>query len=323
MAELRHNSTLYVLVGPSGSGKSAFAQYFTNSYKVGIIHWISSDNIRKELYGDESVQKDHAKVFDIMFKNTVACLKMGESVVYDATNLSSKRRRHLVKQVRAAVNFHVRIKALIFNVPFEELLRNDRLRDRTVGEAVIRKQIAQFQVPCYEEGFDEIDLALDPVIDPNDFMESRCHIRHDNPHHKLDIFEHMRAVGDAALGDNRFGSLTALEAAYLHDIGKAYTKTWKNAHGEPSEVAHYYGHQNWGAYISLVLGLWSIKSDLGVDKTSNKSYVDALLERAFYIQYHMEPFFRQGEAWDKFAATITDEHAKYIQLIHELDMQNA
>ena len=31
----------------------------------------------------------------------------------------------------------------------------------------------------------------------------------------------------------------------------------------------------------------------------------------------------QGEAWDKFAATITDEHAKYIQLIHELDMQNA
>ena len=222
--------------------------------------------------------------------------------------------------MRATVNFHVHVKAIIFNLPFEELVLNDTQRDRTVGEAVICKQIAQFQVPCYEEGFDEIKLAWDPIIDPNDFMESRCHIRHDNPHHKLDVFEHMHAVGNAAFNDDRFGSI---EAAYLHDIGKAYTKTWRNAHGEPSDVAHYYGHQNWGAYISLNLDLWITEWGLGGTIMNDKEYDDALLERAFYIQYHMEPFFRQGEAWDKFAATITDEHAKYIKLIHELDMQNA
>ena len=322
MEELKSNPILYVLVGPSGSGKSTFAREYVR-YHHGVINWVSSDNIRKELYGDESIQKDHAKVFDLMFKRTVECLKKNESVIYDATNLSSKRRRHLIRQVRAAVNFHIRVKAMVFNVPFEELIRNDMLRNRTVGEGVIRKQIAQFQVPCYEEGFDEIELAWDPVIDPNDFMESRCYIRHDNPHHSLDVFEHMRAVGDAAFNDDRFTSITAIEAAYLHDIGKAYTKTWKNARGEPSDVAHYYGHQNWGAYISLNLDLWITEWGLGETIMSDKEYDDALLERAFYIQYHMEPFFRQGEAWDKFAATITDEHAKYIKLIHELDMQNA
>lgn len=322
MEELKSNPVLYVLVGPSGSGKSTFAREYVR-YHRGAINWVSSDNIRKELYGDESIQKDHTKVFDLMFKRTVECLKRGESVIYDATNLSSKRRRHLIKQVRAAVNFHIRIKAMVFNVPFEELIRNDTLRNRTVGEVVIRKQIAQFQVPCYEEGFDEIELAWDPVIGPNDFMEGKCYIRHDNPHHTLDVFEHMRAVGDAAFNDDRFISINAIEAAYLHDIGKAYTKTWRNAHGEPSDVAHYYGHQNWGAYISLNLDLWITEWGLGGTVMSDKEYNNALLERAFYIQYHMEPFFRQGEAWDKFASTITDEHAKYIQLIHELDMQNA
>ena len=322
MEELKSNPILYVLVGPSGSGKSTFAREYVR-YHHGVINWISSDNIRKELYGDESIQKDHAKVFDLMFKRTVECLKKNESVIYDATNLSSKRRRNLIRQVRAAVNFHIRVKAMVFNVPFEELIRNDALRNRTVGEVVIRKQIAQFQVPCYEEGFDEIELAWDPVIDPNDFMESRCYIRHDNPHHSLDVFEHMRAVGDAAFNDDRFISITAIEAAYLHDIGKAYTKTWRSARGEPSDIAHYYGHQNWGAYISLNLDLWITEWGLGGTIMSDKEYDDALLERAFYIQYHMEPFFRQDEAWDKFAATITDEHAKYIKLIHELDMQNA
>ena len=322
MEELKNKPILYILVGPSGSGKSTFAREYVR-YHHGVINWVSSDNIRKELYGDESIQKDHAKVFDLMFKRTVECLKKNESVIYDATNLSSKRRRHLILQVRAAVNFHIRVKAIVFNVPFEELIRNDALRNRTVGEVVIRKQIAQFQVPCYEEGFDEIKLAWDPIIDPNDFMESRCYIRHDNPHHSLDVFEHMRAVGDAAFNDDRFISITAIEAAYLHDIGKTYTKTWRNAHGEPSDVAHYYGHQNWGAYISLNLDLWITEWGLGGTIMNDKEYDDALLERAFYIQYHMEPFFRQGEAWDKFAVTITDEHAKYIKLIHELDMQNA
>lgn len=322
MEELKNNPVLYVLVGPSASGKSTFARKFMCHYS-GIINWISSDNIRKELYGDESVQKDHTKVFNLMFKRTIECLRRSESVIYDATNLSSKRRRHLIRQVRAYVNFHTHIKAIVFNISFEELIRNDVLRNRTVGEGVIRKQIAQFQVPCYEEGFDEIELAWGPFEDPYDFTDGACRIRHDNPHHALDVFEHMRAVGDAAFNDDRFTSITAIEAAYLHDIGKAYTKTWRNAHGEPSDVAHYYGHQNWGAYISLTLGLWVTEWGLGRTVMSDKEYDDALLERAFYIQYHMEPFFRQGEAWNKFAATITDEHAKYIQLIHELDMQNA
>lgn len=39
-----------MMIGPAASGKSTIANNFSNKYKV-----ISSDRLRKELYGDESI----------------------------------------------------------------------------------------------------------------------------------------------------------------------------------------------------------------------------------------------------------------------------
>lgn len=310
MEELKSNPILYVLVGPSGSGKSTFAREYVR-YHHGVINWVSSDNIRKELYGDESIQKDHAKVFDLMFKRTVECLKKNESVIYDATNLSSKRRRHLIRQVRAKVE--CKIYCELFVLPIEKLVENDANRERSVGVDVIRRQIGQFQVPSMDEGWDYIFWKTGVLLDPVDFLCNKMDITHDNSHHQFDVKEHCVRVGEII---EALGNPVLAEAAFLHDCGKPFTKTFTNARGEVTEEAHYYGHQNWGAYYSLMMRELNPKSFLEVDWKK-------ILERAFYIQYHMEPFFRQGESWDKFVTMVGEERAKNILLLHEADMQNA
>ena len=36
-----------------------------------------------------------------------------------------------------------------------------------------------------------------------------------------------------------------------HDTGKLYTKEFRNYRGEPTETAHFYGHENYSAYLYL------------------------------------------------------------------------
>ena len=74
------------MVGLPYSGKS----YFVNKYKAENDEYISSDDIRKELYGDESDQTNPNKVFEIMYKRTCKALSENKSVWYDATNLNTE-----------------------------------------------------------------------------------------------------------------------------------------------------------------------------------------------------------------------------------------
>ena len=67
----------------------------------------------------------------------------------------------------------------------------------------------------------------------------------------------------------------------LHDIGKLYTKEFRNYKGEPTEVAHYYGHENLGAYLYLTMEL------CGRCRTE-KEIKEALYEAAL-INCHMRP----------------------------------
>lgn len=85
-----------LVMGLSGSGKS----YWTNNVAEGegmVI--LSSDALRKEFYGDERIQDNPAFIFEQMRIRTLQALKEGKNVVYDATNLSSKRRKALLKQL--------------------------------------------------------------------------------------------------------------------------------------------------------------------------------------------------------------------------------
>ena len=75
---------LFFLVGISGSGKSTIAQEYAEKFNAEVF---SSDKIRFELYGDESIQDNPQKVFQILHKRIKTALKQGKNAIYDATNL--------------------------------------------------------------------------------------------------------------------------------------------------------------------------------------------------------------------------------------------
>ena len=69
-----------MLIGLPGSGKSTWAEkYITENANTVLI---SSDNIRKELFGDENSQEDNNRVFYEMEVRTLNHLNNGVNVIY-------------------------------------------------------------------------------------------------------------------------------------------------------------------------------------------------------------------------------------------------
>lgn len=137
-------STLYTLVGLPGSGKSTFAQ----AHKDCVV--ISSDEVREELYGDASIQRDPRKVFAVVNHRVAQALAQGHDVIYDATSLTSRLRRGITK------TFDARHVAVFVNTDVNTCIQRDKQRARTVGEDVIRGMAMRLSPPSREEGFDEI-----------------------------------------------------------------------------------------------------------------------------------------------------------------------
>ena len=158
------------------------SNYIKQNYNT--IH-LSSDSIRKELYGDESTKGDPAEVFSLMQKRAVEELNNGYDVIYDATNITRKDRASII----SICPKFAKIEAHIIWAPIEVCIERDSARDRTVGKEVIDRMLKRFQAPYYDEGIDEI------IIDRtyyNDNYPTKCFetikVSHDNPHHTLSIY---------------------------------------------------------------------------------------------------------------------------------------
>ena len=146
-----------MLVGISGSGKTTFAKRVQDENPGDRYVVLSSDDIREELYGDASVQKDHAKVFEIMMQRTLEHLEKGNSVIYDATNLYRENRMNVVKKIRNVVDCEMI--CVYCPVLVSESIRRQDLRDRKVPDEVIRRQHKSIQPISYEEGWNKICTA--------------------------------------------------------------------------------------------------------------------------------------------------------------------
>ena len=233
----------FMLVGISGSGKSTFAEK--------IKHWgelekedveiFSSDEIRKELYGDASIQKDHEKVFRILHKRVKEALSQGKTAVYDACNLSAKRRKAFLQEIQ---KYKTSKSCIVIASDYDSCVENQKKRDRKVPVEVIKKQIKSFEFPDWKlEGWDFV-YYISPFhnFSLEEELEKLRGISHDNPHHSLTIGEHMLLAEKLAKEDG--APKVVVSACRYHDIGKGFCKEFKNYKGEPSEIAHYYGHQN-------------------------------------------------------------------------------
>ena len=308
-----------LLVGIPGSGKSYYAQEYLKAHPNSV--WLSSDAIREELLDDANDQQNPRAVFDEMFRRTITSLNNGKNVVYDATNLVAKTRRALVARIREAVKEDFSSCCHIISCTIEECKMRNANRDRVVPEEVIDRMVRQFQIPWYNEGWDQIVLVKSGsrfLI--NKEQEILSGIPHDNPHHSANLGEHcalaaakMERILDKQDFPRDKHRAILLEAALRHDIGKRATKVFHNAKGERTNVAHYYEHNNVGAY------LW-----LSSDQQFNWSFQE-FLYIGLLIQWHMQPYFLAGGSYESLLSWcrrkgFNNEVAKDLWFIHEADL---
>lgn len=267
---------LMMLVGVPASGKSTLAQTLVEENDAVIV---SSDGIRGELYGNEAVQKDPAKVFRIVEERVVCHLNNGVSVVMDATNINAKRRRAFLNAVKLRVRADYVKECHVVMCDPAVAIERDLTRDRTVGKDVILRMIKGFQPPMLCEGWDDIKLYWSSDRCRLDrFIEMSLSFDQKNPHHTLTLGEHMiSAVNALEEPSHQLETATA-----YHDIGKLFCQTF-----DEDGIAHYYDHDSIGSYVYLC-------SEYAYRTNRVLGGVYAC-EIAALIAWHMLPYFCKGE----------------------------
>ena len=290
---------LTMLIGVSGVGKSTFAKQLKDVGEIDLI--ISSDALRAELFGDEKEQSRNNEVFNELHNRIRKALKEGKRVCYDATNLSSKRRMNFLKNIS---DLDVVKECVILIASFDLCAFSQLNRERQVPVDVIKKQIKQFQCPYWYEGWDDIRIILRDNVSKHTYM-SMNNMPHHNSHHELNIDEHMNKASNIC----KFlsGNKVLKEAALYHDLGKFFCKEFDMIEDGMSE-AHYYGHQNAGAYFYL--------NDLANLGDNGIGYC---LEVAVLIQYHMEPFLRNEKGLERLEKLLGYNLFYDLMQLHQCD----
>ena len=143
--------SLLMLVGLPGSGKSTYIKNHFNQN----LHVHSSDDIREELSGNVNNQDINKEVFELLHKRVKDDLKNGISCVYDATNLNWKRRKAFLESLKGIDCFKV---CHVIATPYEVCLEQNNSRDRVVPEEVIERMYRNFDIPWYNEGWNDIQI---------------------------------------------------------------------------------------------------------------------------------------------------------------------
>ena len=144
-------NVLIVMSGLPASGKSTYSEWLAES---GIFKRVCPDLIRKELYGDENIQGDGKKVFEIAHERMQVYGTFGDNVVFDATNIDRKTRISLVEKMRP--HFDIII-CKYFSTPLYICKIRNEQRERQVPYEVLESMERRFRTPTLDEGFDIVE----------------------------------------------------------------------------------------------------------------------------------------------------------------------
>ncbi|GAA0102560.1 hypothetical protein UT300012_32750 [Paraclostridium bifermentans] len=249
---------LYYLVGLPGSGKSTYAKELEN--KINAVR-LSSDDLRVELYGNINNQDNNTELFQEMNRRTKLALKSGRNVIYDATNINSKKRKGFLSQLPNDINKT----CIYFAERKDACVARDLQRGRSVTKEVIERMYKQLQVPMYHEGWDNIEIVtcvqyqrdiwlFDKIESYEDYIRlikyafevDNVEMAQDTPYHTLSVGRHMYYAYNYVVNCNIQHSRNLEIAALLHDIGKPYCKVFNG------KYASFYGHENISAQDAIL-----------------------------------------------------------------------
>lgn len=293
-----------MMVGLPASGKSHFAQNIAKQENA-IIH--ASDTLRQELFGNEEANDKNDELFKELHSRIKNDLKLGRNVIYDATNIHYKRRKAFLEELKKIDCEKI---CYLVATPYEKCLTQNKQRSRSVPEHVIKKMYMNFYIPQYYEGWDDIKIIWNTEGYQFDLHElfngenGLNRISQDNKHHDYTIGYHcLKCSAECDLLTEEY---EVVMAGLFHDIGKRFTKVFKNTKGEPTEEAHFYQHHLVSAYDSLFY-----KKD---------EDIDTLLNIVNYIQWHMQPHVCNSEkAKKQFVNMVGQEFYDKLMILHEAD----
>lgn len=152
---------LFILVGLPASGKSTWTnEKLANSpYSFDVI---SSDNIL------EQIARDEGKTYSEVFKDNAAfanseiwkefreAVKQRNNIIWDQTNMTSKKRRKILSQIpkeyeKTAVIFEVDQDTL-----FDRMNKRAEKEGKHIPRHVVENMLQSYQEPHVDEGFDNV-----------------------------------------------------------------------------------------------------------------------------------------------------------------------
>lgn len=305
---------LVVTVGLPSSGKTSWVDDFIGENQGQAIDVISSDRIREEIFNDIEDQNHNGEVFDLMKRRTKESLSQGHIAIYEATNISSKRRRALLKELN---KYYDKAICLFKYKRLTACQIDNEKRDREVPSDVIDRMYRNFEIPHKNEGFDEIIVDFDEKINLylsnkskggigflkdellaietyDDYRRllgqlglNQCiDMPQDSKWHTLSLSKHMYFCF-RAIREYHWHDINLVIASMLHDISKPNVRT----EDKDQKYAHYYGHENASAYDVIDILLRYVRID-----------IEDILEIAWLIGNHMK--LKNNIDKDKFSNII-------------------
>ncbi|MGD1416518.1 AAA family ATPase [Bacillus stercoris] len=329
-----------LLCGLPASGKSTFAKELIereDGTKRDDVKYLSSDAIREELYGDESIQTDPSKVFELMRTRTLDALKAGKHVIYDATNISRKRRKGLLQQLPKGIHKT----AVYMATNYSTCVDLNIHRDRTVPLEAVDRMYKNLQIPIYSEGWDNIVINYDEGAIENEYPKQfsdavRVAVLLNKEGYELmnflaSHFEEFFAIHDLPQ-DSKYHSLSAsrhtyyvykhvldnyetddtkekelmLWTALLHDTGKAFCKSFVNRKGEATRYANFIGHE-------------SVSSQLAINFLKRMGFTDGFIhDVAVLILFHMYLLDKNANK-EKLKKQVGEDMFKKLEFLRNAD----
>ena len=320
---------LVVTVGLPSSGKTSWVDDFIGENQGKAIDVISSDKIREEVFNDIEDQNHNSEVFDLMKRRTKESLSQGHVVIYEATNISSKRRRALLKELNKYYD-----KAICL-FKYKRLIAcqiDNEKRDREVPSNVIDRMYRNFEIPHKNEGFDEIIVDFDEktnlylgnkskggigflkdellaIETYDDYKSLLCQLGlnqcidmpQDSKWHTLSLSKHMYFCF-RAVREYHWHDINLVIASMLHDISKPNVRT----EDKDQKYAHYYGHENASAYDVIDILLRYVRID-----------IEDILEIAWLIGNHMK--LKNNIDKDKFSNIIGYDNYLRLEALDNAD----
>ncbi|WP_332368036.1 ATP-binding protein [Spirosoma telluris] len=144
-----------LLSGLPGSGKDTFIARHLADWPV-----VSLDTYRRKLKISPTDKQGTSRVVQMAKEEAKALLRSRTSFVWNATNLTHQLRQQLVDLF---TTYKARVRIVYVEVPYRQLIRQNRERDHIVPDDVLQRMMARLEIPAVWEAH-QVDYVVPESI---------------------------------------------------------------------------------------------------------------------------------------------------------------